>query len=335
MTNSIDVTLPYVLLPGQDEPIYLPRRSRGTPPELWCDFPGAILPNWQAAAEAKGFTALRRIRDKQHVVLRCHACGKLTAQRSYTLLTAKLACAACPDQAKHALAKTAGMTFLSYDSENRHEGLFLLPCGHQEKRQFGFVEQVAAGQRQNHCDICFAAREEADANANGWSILGPDPEGNANYRLYLHRDGCGAVARVARSNFQTRRFQCPECGDGWTSAPSNVYAMRFRLEDGTPLVKLGFSRDPQSRLYHQLLSGSSAKGELLKVVAMPSGRIAKSREMSRHAIIKRALPHAIVPPECFARQIKVTSEIYAIEAEPLILSLLDELAQEFPGADGG
>lgn len=57
-------------------------------------------------------------------------------------------------------------------------------------------------------------------------------------------------------------------------APGFLHVMLFTLENGRELVKLGFSRDPESRLHFQLKSNAEMPCELLRTVPMDTGKMA-------------------------------------------------------------
>ncbi|CUI00341.1 hypothetical protein PHA8399_02472 [Leisingera aquaemixtae] len=122
------------------------------------------------------------------------------------------------------------------------------------------------------CETCHSRKEQKEAAAQGWALIGADPDRDPNYRLYRHRE-CGHTQRVARVNMQTGRFGCGKCGDDWPAAPSHLYAMQFKLPNGAQLVKLGFSRNPDSRLRHQLMKDHSVDAQILKTVRMASGQL--------------------------------------------------------------
>lgn len=285
---------------------------------------GAIKQTWHDGANRNGYDIVARVIDKNHLLIRCRACGGEHVSRYFVVANAKPICPHCLDAAWRQEAETAGVEFLRRDETDRKYGFYRAPCGHEQRLQRGRVQIIGAAGASYHCDICQAALEDAEAEKRGWSLAGADPEGNPNYRLYRHAQ-CGCETRIARANMLSGRFTCPSCGEGWATAPSFLYVMRFRLNDNTRVVKLGFSRDPDSRLHYQLLSGSNATGELLRQLPMPSGRAAQSAEKRLHKRIARQAPTARVPGEVYAEQINVSSEIYAAEAEPLILRLLDDL----------
>jgi hypothetical protein len=330
---AVQPVLPFITPPNTNESLFLPRRSRQVPPEAWQIFPADIPAQWHGFANDKGFEIVRRVRDKNHIVLECQTCGGMTAHKVYTLRSARPDCAACQYDRIIETAKAAGLIFLGYHPTDRHQGFFRAPCGHELIRQFEFIERCAIGDASPRCETCHAAKEQEEAAARGWELSGPDPEGHQNYRLYRH--DCGHEQRVARTNMQTGRFCCEECGEGWSSAPSYIYAMRFVFPDGTQVVKLGFSRDPQSRLHYQLKRSAGAKsagtnsseidGELLRQVPMQSGHLALCVEKRLHAEIKRTYPGAALPVERFDTWLRVKSEIYVAELEPVILAMLRRL----------
>jgi len=330
---TVDPVLPFITPPYTNESLFLPRRSRHVPPEVWQIFPTDIPEHWHEFAKDKGYEIVRRVRDKNHIVLECQTCGGMTAHKVYTLRSTKPECAACQYDRTIEWAKAAGLIFLGYHPIDRHQGFFRAPCGHELIRQFEFVERCAKGTATPRCEACHAAKEQEEATTRGWNLIGPDPQNDPSYRLYRHI--CGHGQRVARANMQTGRFCCEECGEGWSSAPSYIYAMRFVFPDGTQVVKLGFSRDPQSRLHYQLKRSAGAKsagtnsseidGELLRQVPMQSGHLALCVEKRLHAEIKRTYPGAALPVERFDTWLRVKSEIYVAELEPVILAMLRRL----------
>lgn len=292
-------------------------------PEQFSSYPGAIHSHWQEAANTKGFDILRRIRDRYHLALRCHDCGHVDTSRIFTLMSAQPQCPACMLQRLKRDAEAAGLVHLHRDPQHRHYSHYRAACGHTVRRQHEIIRRVAAGITDLRCETCHAATEASEARKRGWMLLGPDPEGDPNYRLYTHADGCGALQRIARANMQTGRFECACCGQGWAASRSYLYAMAFTLANGRELVKLGYSRDPESRLLHQLRVNRAMPCEILRTVEMASGHQAIRTEKALHAQLRDAHPEAVVDPASYRTQIRVRSEIYDAALTPLILALLD------------
>lgn len=280
-----------------------------------------IPASWPAIAQAKGFDLLARIRDHHHLALRCHACGGINKVKAYTLRSARPQCQHCLETRWRQTAREAGAELLRRCPQS-HKHVFLrLGCGHVIRRQMGLVTRVARGEAAFRCDTCHAAREKREASARDWRLIGPDPQGDPNYRLYAH--ACGHQQRVARVNMQTGRFTCGGCGEAWPAAPSALYLMRFTLPDARVLIKLGMSRDPQSRLRHQLLRHGDVKAELLAHLPVRRGQRALTLERGLHRILRRRFPAQVVPRAVFERHLKVVSEIYEPTLEPQLRALFD------------
>lgn len=281
-------------------------------------------PDWARIAQAKGFDLLARIRDHHHLALRCHACGGVNKVKAYTLRSARPQCQHCLESRWRASAQAAGATLL-HRCPQSHKHVFLrLGCGHVVRRQMGLVTRVARGEVGFRCETCHSAREADEASARGWRLIGPDPEGEANYRLYAH--ACGHQQRVARANLRTGRFLCGGCGQAWPAAPSALYLMRFTLPDARVLIKLGMSRDPQSRLRHQLLRHDGVEAELLAHLPMARGQLALKLERRIHKHLRQHFPKQVVPRAVFERHLKVGSEIYEPVLEAPLRALFARIA---------
>lgn len=289
-------------------------------------YDGPIHPHWQALAQSKGFTIEARVEDRYHLELRCDVCQGFTKTKLFTLRTAQPICAPCLEAKQAATARAAGLVLLERDLTDRHYASFRAECGHVLSRQFALIEKVAAGETGVRCEICLREKHANGAEAQGWTLIGGDPAGRVNYRLYRH-DKCAKEQPVSIGNMTTGRFDCGNCGETWSAAASYVYLMRFELADGGAVLKLGYSRNPKSRLKHQLQSGEKTNGAILRVVAMPSGQAAITEEKTAHKHIRTEAPHTVVPRHRFEGQLKVTSEIYTTDALDLIMSMLDDIAR--------
>lgn len=352
-----------------------------------------ILPEWQAEARAKGFSIAARVVDRLHLALRCGRCGCVSLSRVFTLRTARPLCPACLAAARSAAAQAAGVRFLRPDPDDTRYGFYTLPCWHEARRQFGLIARAADGETGLRCDTCHARSLEAEAAARGWSLVGPDPTGNPNYRLYAHvqtnppasagdadadrdasacnecddevrvngdedgdsegevdsgdsvrlpqcngnggrpetRASCGHVQRIARANMITGRFTCAACGQGWPVAASALYLMCFELPGYGPVVKLGFSRDPVSRLQFQLRVNRALGCFIRRIVPVATGSRAIRIEKRMHTELRRRFPEAVIPPRAWAGLIRVRSEIYDAGLEPVIDAMLDRVEASADG----
>ena len=300
----------------------------GTPVPV---FPGKILPHWIEAAHAKGYDIAGRIIDRLHIALRCHLCGEIIQARLFTLMSAQPLCSACIKSGWITTAQAADLTFIDRCPDNRHYAFYEAPCGHKLRRQFEIVERAANGKTGLRCEVCQSKLEQAEADARGWSLIGADPDGNPNYRLYGHNE-CGHEQRIARANIQSGRFSCGGCGKLWSAAPSNLYAMRFTLRNSRELVKLGYSNNPVGRLRDQLVQDKNMPCEILKTVPVKTGQQAICLEQRLHAKLRKAHPTTVVDPQVYRGQINVKSEVYSASLTDIILDELDTIAADLPSA---
>ncbi|MBT0781477.1 hypothetical protein [Paracoccus sp. pheM1] len=289
--------------------------------------PGKLHTHWADAARSKGFTLIARVRDRLHVALHCQTCGGVHVARHSVVMTAQPLCPHCIEARWRATAIAAGLTWLGRDTNHRHYGYYGLPCGHEVRRQFSFVERVASGEVAARCETCLVYREEAEALRFGWTRLGRAPQGNPSYRLYRH--GCGHEQRIARANLQWGQCDCAGCGQSWTAKPSYIYLLDIR-HPGTRrhYLKLGYSSHPVKRHKHQLGLPKNAEVEVLRVVAMPTGHDACAREKAAHAFLKRAHPDAVVSHPEYADLMNVVSEIYRPGSLSILQQTLDGIEAE-------
>ncbi|MDP2084511.1 MAG: hypothetical protein Q8K20_04885 [Gemmobacter sp.] len=319
----------YEIVTDRGRRLHVPHRSRHVPADVWVDFKRAVPEAWRVMARDKGFRIDRRVRDRTHVALECELCGALTAHKIYTLRTAQPRCGGCAEAEHLTQARKAGLTFLHRDRVNRHYALYRAKCGHVVKRQFEFLHRIAAGNTDVRCEICLQQREAEEARRQGWLWIGRDPGGNPNYRLYRHH--CGQTQRIARGNMQWGQCDCARCGKSWAAKPSFIYLLGIEFVDRTPrLIKLGYSKHPIKRWRHQLKLPKSAKVDVMRIVAMPTGHDACGTELAAHATLLQQHPELAVPHEVYADVLNVTSEVYWPIAEEVIHTLLDGIEARFP-----
>lgn len=286
-------------------------------------FPDAPIPDhWHGYAEDKGFEIVARGPDRYHLHLRCERCDGTTICKIYTLRTAQPTCPHCLEARWRALCQDAGVTFLGRGDRPNYLRV-QLPCGHETDRQQELLERVRHGATAIRCAICLAERLRAEARERGWELIGEDPEGSQNYRLYRH--GCGHFQPVAVANMVTGRFTCGGCSEGWTGDQSFLYMMRFGLRSGRNAIKVGFSRDPVSRLRYQLITEKDQNARLIRTIAVPTGQEAMILEKRLHTTLRQQHPEAVLDRVEFANEVKVVSELYDASIEALITALLDRI----------
>lgn len=286
-------------------------------------FPGVVDPAWRQLALEKGFDIVARVKDRFHLLLECHVCTGRTLCKVYVVRKNQPLCSACLARKKRKAATAAGLHFLRRDPVNRHYSYYRMSCGHTVRRQIGLIVRAAAGGTGLRCEVCHAAREAAEAQALGWKLIGPDPAGNKSYRIYQHALGCGKEQRIARGNVQTARFKCEHCGGVWSGEASYLYLMKFILPSGETVLKPGFSKNPLSRLRYQLCRRPLRSGQLVRVVAMKTGRQALIAEQAIHGELRRQFPKAVLPSERYSTYLRVKTEVYTTEVEAIAHALLD------------
>ncbi|MBB4124704.1 GIY-YIG nuclease family protein [Martelella radicis] len=313
-------------LPKKPARLHVPRRSRHIPQSAWTPYPRPIPPQWKDIAESKGFRVVGRVRDRYHVVLECKKCSRHTVQKVFVLRTATPLCAACQETRGRENAENCGYRFLKRDEHDRHYAQYLLPCGHTVRRQFGRIEKLSRnglvdGRPGYRCPECYFEKLQSEAHKRGWTLVGPDPENDPSYRFYRHSTGCGHQQRIAIANMSSARFGCERCGECWSSAPSNLYLIRFTVPNRGEYLKLGYSRNPQSRVGFQFGLSKGVKASLLKLYPMPTGHAAQKTEKRLHNRLRHRFPDAVVPASELSGWINVVSEIY----RPRILTEIQQL----------
>lgn len=287
-------------------------------PVFDADIPAA----WQEIAEEKGYDIVTRVRDRYHLVLRHEDCGADMVCKAFTLRTSIPICPNCLDIKRRALCTAAGVTYVGR-GERPNYFRILQPCGHEAIRQQELLERVRQGKIEIRCEECLGERLKAEARSRDWELIGDDPWDDRSYRLYRH--DCGHRQRIAVANMATGRLACGSCSQGWTGDPSFIYAMRFILKNGRDAIKVGYSKVPQSRLRHQLITERDQYAMVIRTIPIPTGHLAIILEKRLHATLARRHPEAVLDRSEFADEVRVVSELYCASIEPEIMALLDDL----------
>jgi len=286
-------------------------------------FPKPASRKWHEAAETKGFHLIARAKDRLHVVLACKTCGKATLKRISVVLGHNPECPHCIAARRKAAAAKVGAELVAPDPKgDRQYGVYRLPCGHTDRRQHHRVEAAAAGGHGLSCEVCLNERHAAEAEAQDWQLIGPSVRKNASYRRYEHV--CGHRQDVSVANMRNGDVDCAGCGESWTSKPSRLYILGFKLS-GLEVIKLGFSSNPEFRMRQVQFDPAKTEGKVQRVIEIETGHRAIGVEKALHSHIKAHRPDLIVPPELFREHIRTTSEIYHRHGRSYISALLDAI----------
>lgn len=276
-------------------------------------------------AKRKGFTLLERGRRSSDLTLRCHKCQQILQVRRSVVTGYKLQCNHCLWIARFNEAMANGTTIVTPHAANHKIAHVKLSCGHSALRQYGRLAAAARGGHNLGCDDCREARYADEAGGSGWTMVGPVMPAKNGYRLYQHH--CGHQQSHAIVNVDRRQLDCQSCGESWASKPSYIYLFAIPLMDRT-VLKLGYSSDPTRRLRYQLGDAARERGTILHVIDLPTGHAALKAEKKAHQYLRKHHPALVLPPTAFEDQIKTKTEIYDLEAKPVILVLMQKIAAD-------
>ena len=285
-----------------------------------------IPPHWEEAARKKGFSVHSRDPGRREgLLLRCLKCGELSSVHRYAMTIANPVCTPCYDAELAREAEAAGLTFLGRDPTNSHYGRYRGDCGHDLRRQRGYVQQVGRGERSIRCAVCLEERYDQMAGALGWTLVGKVRNRRGHWRRFRH--SCGHEQDMTLQNLATQRFDCRGCGASWTAARSSIYLVTFDVPGRGKFVKLGIARHPDARLRDQLLLRDDIATEVVQVVAVATGHAALVKEKGAHKVLRREFPGSVVPAADLD-WITVRSEVYGIEVLPRARELMEAFAAD-------
>lgn len=143
-------------------------------PHSTCEhFPQTVHSHWHAAAEAKGFGILQRVKDRYHLLLSCKACGATHMSKIFVVMNSQPQCPHCIQDRWQADAEAAGLQWAGRDPQSRHHGFYIADCRHRLRRQFELIKRAAAGTCDVRCELCQQQKEQEEAEAQGWELIGP------------------------------------------------------------------------------------------------------------------------------------------------------------------
>ncbi|QFU07201.1 hypothetical protein PARPLA_01007 [Rhodobacteraceae bacterium THAF1] len=281
-------------------------------------------------ADRSGFDLILWTQGKNWVVVRCRSCGTVSRKRRSVVRDTRIECKHCIRARRLAAEHKIGVTLIGAAIDNHKYGLFLLPCGHISRRQYGLIEAAAQGKHKVGCVECREERYTCEAKNQGWDLVGPPTSGKPGYRNYNHR--CGQRQDVSVGNMSNGDVDCSGCGESWSSKPSAIYLFWIGLSSGE-VIKLGYSNNPRRRLRQQLKIAKGVRTKILRVIPMPTGHTACVEEKALHSQMKRTHAKLIVPKHKYGDGINTRTEIYRVEAREIILQMMDAVAARFPDTE--
>ena len=298
---------------------FYPFTVRGQRPRI---FWGPVQENWCQAAEAQGFTVLGRGPGRQDLILGCHDCEEPLIRRTNVVLGSRIECRTCVRKPYDEAAAKFGAVMVGNDPEgDRHYRLWRLACGHVVRLQLGQVLKIGRGEVEADCITCREQRYSDEAAVHGWTLVRA-----SDHRVgyYVYRHGCGVEREVSTGNMLLGDCACPECGPDKVSKPSFIYI--FRIEaPGLSCIKFGFSARPRRRLRNQLGLPLDSGSSIHRLVPTRNGYVAQREEIGAHRYMRKHHLELIIPKSEFGDTLSVQSEIYRLEALPIIERLLDEI----------
>ncbi len=284
-------------------------------------FKGKQHKHWRKAARKHGFKLVGRAVDRLHVVLECKTCGDATLKRISVVLGHNPECGNCIRKRREAAAAKVGATLLGPDPEgDRHYGTYQFNCGHVDRRQHERVEDAAAGGHDLSCATCTNKQHAAEASEYDWTLIGTSARNDQSYRQYEHK--CGHRQDVAVANMRFGELNCAGCSETWSSKPSKIYLLSFMLPN-VPVIKLGYSNNPASRLRQVQLAPRKTQGTLDLEIDVATGHDAICLEKALHRYIKTHRPELVVERDQFRDHLTTTSEIYHAHGRAFIIALID------------
>jgi hypothetical protein len=281
-----------------------------------------IPPRLYDDARQKGFLLVDRGRRSSDVKLRCKTCQQIQQVRRSVLVNNAVECKNCLWMGRINDAMAVGATILTPDRGSHKKVSLALSCGHVVTRQYGRLAKAAQGGHALGCETCREARYVKEAEGSGWGLIGPSQNAKNGYRRYRHY--CGHSQDHAIVNVENRQLDCASCGETWASKPSCIYLFQIEIADRT-VLKLGYSSSPTRRLRQQLGDAARLTGKILRVIDLETGRAALNAEKKAHRKLRKTHPDLVVDAAVFADQINTKSEIYDLNAEPVIQNLMDQI----------
>lgn len=247
-------------------------------------------------------------------------CGHEGVFRYAHIRDKNITCQTCKDEELAFRAMYVGL-ILNFGKEaetNKGYRNYTFDCGHNRDLR---IEHVSSGNFK--CKICQELKNKEDAAKHGLVLLGKSSDSDPNYRNYLLPCGCTRDINISRAS--EGAWVCRNCNAGYFQRPSNIYLLRFKIENFSWL-KLGFSYSVEDRIRDYKLTAPFSS-ELIFLKEIESGQDAFLLEKRVHKNLK-----SYRLPKDLMRKFHSKSgytECYEDGFEDIIIQEIKEVLQQY------
>ena len=244
---------------------------------------------------------------------RIDACGHEQNLRVAHVREGNFSCDTCDIKNIEQRANFSGWEYIKKEQSTGLSKVRCLNAKHSAELVTGRL-----GRGKIQCSDCFNDQLKNAACAANLTFLG-DADRNlfdASYRSYSCKR-CQNHLTLRTTHVKNRSFLCEYCDDSHLDFPSNMYLLRITNPE-MAWIKLGYAKDVPSRIKgYGLLDECSVK--ILKVYHFDTGRNAKRKELSIHAMYKNEFG---LNPQKMKKFHKLNgfTECYDINAEQLLVA---------------
>lgn len=135
------------------------------------------------------------------------------------------------------------------------------------------------------CAICQTQKFKEEAEQVGLEYLGPSESVKDKKQAHKYLAECGHTIISKTGHIRTGHWTCRECNSGYLDQPNKLYLFKIKTK-GFEFLKVGYSKKPEHRKY-DYKTDKDATFELIRVVAIPTGRQAITVENDLHKKYKR------------------------------------------------
>ena len=243
------------------------------------------IENYKKEAKKKNLTFLGKGRNNDYKRYSFDDCGHVRDIRPSLLKESTPICFTCLESSRLSDAKALQLTIIgkSSDGDTYKTRYKFIECGHQENIYRSSVKNGYA-----RCSKCYEDKFLTEADEAGLILIGLGK--NGNYRTYKFKR-CEHEQQIQLIHVRNKNFVCNICTETSRDLPSNIYALKIRVEDKS-WIKIGYAKNVQARINWYGLP-SSAEIDIVKTIAFESGKTAHHIEES----LKAKTFHSRLDPE--------------------------------------